>query len=96
MSDKVRETNSKAAMKELKEEYLRMLEESFQNTAEIKKGDVVEAPIVSIGDQYLILNLGGKFDAYAEIGEFSDEKGVLQYKVGDSLKGYVVDKNDQG
>lgn len=96
MSDKVRETNSKAAMKELKEEYLRMLEESFQNTAEIKKGDVVEAPIVSIADQYLILNLGGKFDAYAEIGEFSDEKGVLQYKVGDTLKGYVVDKNDQG
>jgi len=96
MSDKVRETNSKAAMKELKEEYLRMLEESFQNTAEIKKGDVVEAPVVSISDQYLILNLGGKFDAYAEIGEFSDDKGVLQYKVGDTLKGYVVDKNDQG
>jgi small subunit ribosomal protein S1 len=96
MSDKVRETSSKAAMKELKEEYLRMLEESFQNTAEIKKGDVVEAPIVSIGDQYLIMNLGGKFDAYAEIGEFSDEKGVLQYKVGDTLKGYVVDQNDQG
>lgn len=96
MSDKVRETSSKAAMKELKEEYLRMLEESFQNTTEIKKGDVVEAPIVSISDQYLILNLGGKFDAYAEIGEFSDEKGVLQYAVGDTLKGYVVDKNDQG
>ncbi|MDY0151264.1 MAG: S1 RNA-binding domain-containing protein [Candidatus Cloacimonas sp.] len=96
MSDKVRETSSKAAMKELKEEYLRMLEESFQNTAEIKKGDVVEVPIVSIGDQYLIMNLGGKFDAYAEIGEFSDDKGVLQYKVGDTLKGYVVDQNDQG
>ncbi|HRY84123.1 MAG TPA: hypothetical protein P5533_05770, partial [Candidatus Cloacimonadota bacterium] len=61
MSDKVRETSNKVAMKELKEEYLRMLEESFQNTTEIKKGDVVEAPIVSIGDQYLILNLGGKF-----------------------------------
>lgn len=96
MSDKVHETSSKAAMKEMKEEYLRMLEESFQNTTEIKKGDVVEAPIASISDQFLILNLGGKFDAYAEISEFSDEKGVLQYKVGDNLKGYVVDKNDQG
>ncbi|MDD2230485.1 MAG: S1 RNA-binding domain-containing protein [Candidatus Cloacimonetes bacterium] len=96
MSDKVHDTSSKAAMKELKEEYLRMLEESFQNTTEIKKGDVVEAPIVSISEQYLILNLGGKFDAYAEIGEFSDEKGVLNYVVGDNLKGYVVDKNDQG
>jgi len=96
MSDKVRETSSKAAMKELKEEYLRMLEESFQNTAEIKKGDVIEAPIVSISDQYMVLNLGGKFDAYAEIGDYSDEKGVLHYKVGDNLKGYIVDQNDQG
>lgn len=96
MSEKVRETSSKAAMKELKEEYLRMLEESFQNTTEIKKGDVVEAPISSISDQYLIMNLGGKFDAMAEISEFSDEKGVLKYKVGDTLKGYVVDKNNQG
>jgi len=86
MSDKLHTTSSKAAMKEMKEEYLRMLEESFQNTAEIKKGDVIEAPIVSIGDQYIILNLGGKFDAYAEIGEFSDSRGVLPYKVGDNLR----------
>ena len=48
MSDKVRETSSKAALKELKEDYLRMLEDSFQNTNEIKKGDVV-----SDGDKML-------------------------------------------
>ncbi|HNX02604.1 MAG TPA: S1 RNA-binding domain-containing protein, partial [Candidatus Cloacimonas sp.] len=96
MSDKLHTTSSKAAMREMKDEYLRMLEESFQNTAEIKKGDVIEAPIVSISDQYLILNLGGKYDAYAEIGEFSNASGVLSYKVGDSLKGYVVDQNENG
>lgn len=96
MSDKVRETGSKAAMKELKEEYLRMLEESFQNTAEIKKGDVVDAPIVSINETFIIVNLGGKFDAYAEIGEYADDKGELNLKVGDMLKGYIVDQNDQG
>ncbi|OQC07029.1 MAG: 30S ribosomal protein S1 [Candidatus Cloacimonetes bacterium ADurb.Bin089] len=96
MSDKLHTTSSKAAMREMKDEYLRMLEESFQNTAEIKKGDVIEAPIVSISDQYLILNLGGKYDAYAEIGEFSNANGVLAYKVGDNLKGYVVDQNENG
>ena len=96
MSDKVRETSNKVAMKELKEEYLRMLEESFQNTTEIKKGDVVEAPIVAINETNIIVNLGGKFDAYAEIGEYSDEKGVLNYAVGDLLKGYIVDQNEQG
>src|SRR5690554_2983175 len=96
MSDKVRETSSKAALKEMKEDYLRMLEDSFENTAEIKKGDVVEAPIVTITDNFLIVNLGGKFDAYAEISEYSDEKGNLTLGVGDVLKGYVVDQNDQG
>jgi small subunit ribosomal protein S1 len=96
MSDKVRETSSKAALKEMKEDYLRMLEDSFQNTAEIKKGDVVEAPVVNITDSFLIVNLGGKFDAYAEISEYSDDKGNLTLAVGDTLKGYVVDQNDQG
>lgn len=96
MSDKVRENSSKAALKELKEDYLRMLEDSFQNTSEIKKGDVVEAPIVTITDQFMIVNLGGKFDAYAEIGEFADDKGNLPYTVGDTLKGYIVDQNEQG
>jgi len=96
MSDKVRETSSKAALKELKEDYLRILEDSFQNTSEIKKGDVVEAPVVTITDQFLIVNLGGKFDAYAEIGDYSDDKGNLTLKVGDTLKGYVVDQNSQG
>ena len=96
MSEKVRETSKKTALKEMKEEYLRLLEESFQNTAEFKKGDVVEAPIVTINDQYIIVNLGGKFDAYAEKGEFADEKGELSLSVGDTLKGYIVDSNEQG
>ena len=96
MSDKVSETSSKAAIKELREDYLRLLEESFQNNAEFKKGDVIEAPIVSINENYIIVNLGGKFDAYADVSDFADEKGVLNYAVGDTLKGYIVDSNDQG
>ena len=96
MSDKVRETNSKSAVKEMKEEYLRMLEESFNDTAEIKKGDVVDAPIASINENYIIVNLGGKFDAYAEIGEYAEENGELKLSVGDNLKGYIVDQNESG
>ena len=94
MSDKVRET--KTTVKEMKEEYLRMLEESFENTAEFKKGDVVESPIVAINDKHIIVNLGGKFDAFADIGEYTDENQELTLKVGDVLKGYIVDENSQG
>lgn len=96
MSDKVRETSSKAAIKEMREEYLRLLEESFQTTAEFNKGDVVEAPIISISDHHIILSLGGKFDAYAEVGEYVDDKNELPYAIGDKLKGFIVDSNEQG
>jgi len=96
MTNKVREQNSKLALKELKDDYLRLLEESFQKTSEINKGDVVEAPIVTINENYIVVDLGGKFDAYAERGEYTDDKGNLEYKVGDTLKGFIVDKNDQG
>ena len=42
MSEKVVKLGSKAAFREMKEEYLRMLEDSIQDTKEIKRGDVVE------------------------------------------------------
>jgi small subunit ribosomal protein S1 len=96
MSERVKETRSKTAIKVIREEYNRLLEESFQNTAEYKKGDVVEAPIIDISDKYIIVNLGGKYDAYADISEYADENGELDYSIGDNLRGYIVDSNEQG
>jgi len=82
--------------KELKEDYLRLLEESFQQTAEYNKGDVIECIISSITDNFIVVNLGGKFDAYADVNEYADENGKLGYAVGDTLKGFIIDRNDQG
>lgn len=92
MTNKGKDVN----FKELKEDYLRLLEESFQQTAEYNKGDVVEGPIASINDNFIVVNLGGKFDAYADVSEYADENGKLGYAVGDTLKGFIVDRNDQG
>ncbi|MFO7659764.1 MAG: S1 RNA-binding domain-containing protein [Candidatus Cloacimonadaceae bacterium] len=83
-------------LKELKEDYLRLLEESFQQTAEFNKGDVIEGVIATINDNFMVINLGGKFDAYADVNEYADENGKLGYAVGDTLKGFIVDRNDQG
>jgi small subunit ribosomal protein S1 len=92
MSDKEKNVN----YKELKEDYLRLLEESFQQTAEFNKGDVIEGVIASISDNFIVINLGGKFDAYADKNEYADENGTLTLAVGDTLKGFIVDRNDQG
>jgi small subunit ribosomal protein S1 len=92
MSDKEKIVN----YKELKEDYLRLLEESFQQTAEFNKGDVIEGTIASVNDNFIVVNLGGKFDAYADKNEYADENGKLSLAVGDTLKGFIVDRNDQG
>ncbi len=95
MSDKVQD-KKKSTAKDRNEEYLRMLEESFQKSSEYAKGDVIESPITSITEHYIVINLGGKFDAFAEISEYSDEQGNLECQVGDILKGFIIDQNDQG
>jgi small subunit ribosomal protein S1 len=95
MTEMVKDHGKNVNYKELKEDYLRMLEESFQQTAEFNKGDVVEGPIATINEQFMVINLGGKFDAYADVNEFAED-GKLSYAVGDTLKGFIVDKNDQG
>jgi small subunit ribosomal protein S1 len=96
MTDIVNDQEKNVNYKELKEDYLRMLEESFQQTAEFNKGDVVEGAIATINDSFIVINLGGKFDAYADVNEFTEEDGKLKYAVGDMLKGFIVDRNDQG
>ncbi|MBM4403428.1 MAG: S1 RNA-binding domain-containing protein [Candidatus Cloacimonetes bacterium] len=95
MSDKVQD-KKKSTVKDRNEDYLRMLEESFQKSSEYAKGDVIESPITSITDSYIVINLGGKFDAFAEIAEYTDENGKLECQVGDILKGFIIDQNDQG
>jgi len=95
MSDKVQD-KKKSTIKDIREDYLRMLEESFQKSSEYAKGDVIESPVTSITDNYIIVNLGGKFDAIAEISEYTDDKGKLEVQVGEVLKGFIIDQNDQG
>lgn len=92
MSDK----EKNIGIKELKEDYLRLLEESFQQTTEFNKGDVIEGVIASINDNFIVVNLSGKFDAYADINEYADDNGKLTFAVGDTLKGFIIDRNDQG
>jgi small subunit ribosomal protein S1 len=96
MSAIMKDSDKNVNYKELKEDYLRLLEESFQQTAEFNKGDVVEGVIATINDNFIVINLGGKFDAYADKNEFSEEDGTLKLAVGDTLKGFIVDRNDQG
>jgi len=76
------------------ENFEKMLAESLEKNIEIEIGDEVEGSIVNISDEYIFVSLGGKLDAFAERAEFLDENAELQYKIGDTLKGFIVKKTD--
>ncbi len=78
------------------ENYAKLLEESFNNTTDPKMGDVVEGEIINITDTSIFINMNGKYDAFAEIADYKDKNGKLKYQVGDLLRGFIVEFNDDG
>ncbi len=91
MIDNIQDTNENQQAQPVKtEDFGAMLNESFTNEKAVVKGDVVEGAIISINNGFIFVNIGGKKDAYAEIGEYMDNKGNLTLQIGDILKGFVV------
>jgi len=76
------------------EDFSKLLDESFVNTANIVEGDVVKGEVISISDIYLFVSLGGKNEAIAEIDDYKTKSGKLKINVGDTISGFVVKKTD--
>lgn len=77
-----------------KDDFGKLLDESFIDMSKLKEGDVVQGEIINVNDSYIFISIGGKFDAYAEKIEYEDKNGNLKYKIGDQLKGFIVKKTD--
>ena len=87
-------TNEKNNIDQETEDFGKMLDQNPNLIrAKIKKGDVVEGQIVSITDSHIIVSIGQKQDANAEIGDYMYD-GKPELKVGDTIKGFVVKMND--
>jgi len=76
------------------EEFATMLDESINGmNTNLKKGDVVVGKISGITDSHLLISLGVKQDAVAELGDYL-ENGTLSYQIGDDIKGFIVRMTD--
>ena len=89
MVEEIKETKEKS-----NENFAEMLDASLKKSEKLNKGDVVEGEIVSISPSNIFITLGGKNDAAADTFEYQDKEGNLAYKVGDTLKGFVVNITD--
>lgn len=72
------------------EDFAAMLEQSMLKRGRLEKGQLVEARIVSISDEWIFLDLGGKGEGYLDRKELADEAGNLKAGPGDTVRAYFV------
>jgi small subunit ribosomal protein S1 len=58
-------------------------------------GTRVKGTVVSIGDEYLLMDYGGRSEAVAETRHFKNDDGTVKVGVGDVLDLYVVESTDR-
>ena len=61
-----------------------------KSSQELNEGDMVEGEIISIGSKSVYIDTGTKSDGVTEKSALLDENGEFPYKVGDTVKLYVV------
>lgn len=64
-------------------------------TIEVKKGQKVKARVVSIGEEHVVLDFGGRSEATAETRGFKRDDGSLKIVVGEELELFVKEAGDQ-
>ena len=78
------------------ENFAQMLEESLSREKKrLNPGEKVEAPIVSIGNDWTLLGIGGKGEGFIATDELKDKEGNLYVSVGDVIRAYFL-KTENG
>jgi small subunit ribosomal protein S1 len=72
------------------ENFAELFEKSFKKQGKLEPGQMVEAVIVKISEDWIFLDLGGKGEGYLDKKEMSDEAGNLTVKEGETVRAYFV------
>jgi small subunit ribosomal protein S1 len=95
--------NNKAALEEidmddpvngsengLESDFENMLEASFKPSKRIGLGDKIDATVISIGQDYLFLDLGGRSEGLLMKEQIRDKDGELKAAAGDTITVFVT------
>ena len=69
----------------MSESFAELLEESLNNS-EMKPGAVIEAEVVDINGDYVIVNAGLKSESEIPASQFRDSEGAVQVNIGDRVE----------
>ena len=77
-------------------EFVALFEE-WSEKSEFAEGDIVEGKVLSIGKDYVIIDIGYKSEGQIAVGEFIEHDGSISIKPGDQVEVYVeARENDMG
>jgi small subunit ribosomal protein S1 len=71
------------------EENFAELFEAYQSQQEIKEGEVVDGTVVSVGPEYVTVDIGYKCEGLVPTQEFKDAQGVAHVNAGDVVAVYL-------
>ena len=80
---------NKENLNQEEENFAQMLEESLNREKQrLAPGEKIEAPIVSIGNDWTLLGIGGKGEGFIATDELKDKEGNLYVSAGDVIRAY--------
>ncbi len=77
----------------MKEDFAEMLEKSSMG-ARLSPGQKVKAKVVSVSDDLVYIDLGGKSEGAVDLAEFIDKDGVRNVREGDAIEAFFVTVED--
>ncbi len=87
--------NSSNGKDDIEEDFASLLESGeYDREAAVHRDAKVEGPVVSIGDEWVFIDIGAKTEACIAREELLDDQGNLSVGLGDTVNGYVVSTID--
>lgn len=72
-------------------DFAKMLNESFSKSdRKLSVGQKINAEVLSVGKEYVIVSTGGRFDGFVNADELKDESGQSKVKRGDRIDLFVT------
>jgi small subunit ribosomal protein S1 len=89
--DQIRDNDTLREDEELQEDFASLFEASQQSQdTRIQRDTKIEGTIVSVGEEWVFVDIGGKSEGTIARDELLDDKGEFRAKVGDPVTAYVV------
>ncbi|MGB6064541.1 MAG: S1 RNA-binding domain-containing protein [Desulfomonilaceae bacterium] len=89
--DQALDSETQSETDDLQDDFASLFEASQRShDMRIQRDAKIEGTIISIGEEWVFVDIGGKSEGTIGRDELLDDKGELQAKIGDSVTAYVV------